>query len=156
MRLNNKLKNIISAIFLIAALALVFVYRTRVDQIPQKTKVESNTAQVQVPVVQEKTVPQKTVEQNHFTLIINKQKLVINFKTNDILYNVLVTEQKKGEISMSGKIYSGMGFFVDQIGDLKDGTNGKHLIFYVNSEQAPVGVSTYRLKNNDTIEWKLN
>ena len=52
------------------------------------------------------------------------------------------------------KEFSGMGFFVSAIGDLKENST-KHLIYFVNGKSPTVGVSSYQPKNNDVVEWQL-
>lgn len=71
------------------------------------------------------------------------------------LYDALVEAKENGALSFSGKEYSGLGFFVSDIGTLHQ-TAGTNMIYYINSKEASVGVSAYILKDGDVIEWKLN
>lgn len=52
------------------------------------------------------------------------------------------------------KEYS-FGNLVESIEGVKNGTDNKYWIFYVNSEESKVGAGDYRLKPNDKIEWKF-
>lgn len=47
------------------------------------------------------------------------------------------------------------GPFVESIGGLAGGANGKYWLFYVNGAQAAVGADSYVTKAGDKIEWKL-
>ena len=78
----------------------------------------------------------------------------VKFAPNTLLYDALVQEEKEGRIDFSGKMYPNLGFFVTDIGTLHSG-NGKNLIYYINGKEAAVGVSSYKLKDGDIIEWKL-
>src|SRR3989344_4658193 len=78
----------------------------------------------------------------------------VEFTPSTFLYDALLQEKNKGKIDFSGKNYPGLGFFVTDIGTLHSG-KGKNLIYYINSKEATVGVSSYALKDGDVIEWKL-
>ena len=62
--------------------------------------------------------------------------------------------REAGTLSFAGKNYPILGFFVTDIGDLH-ATGGENLFYYINGEEALVGVSTLSLKDGDVIEWKL-
>jgi hypothetical protein len=50
---------------------------------------------------------------------------------------------------------SSYGPYVDSIGGVKGGTDGKYWTFYINGEAATVGAGAYITKEGDTIEWKF-
>ena len=50
---------------------------------------------------------------------------------------------------------SSYGPYVDSIGGVKGGTDGKYWMFYVNGQQATVGANDYVTKAGDTIQWKF-
>jgi hypothetical protein len=70
------------------------------------------------------------------------------------LYDTLLSAQKEGMISFSGKNYPGLGFFITEIESMRN-ENGKYLFYYINNQEASVGVSVYLPKDGDIIEWKL-
>jgi len=74
--------------------------------------------------------------------------------TGGSLLSILADAQKRGEIVFSGKEYSGLGFFVTEIGSLKQ-QDGKYLMYSINGKEASVGVSLYIPKNGDVIVWEL-
>ena len=78
----------------------------------------------------------------------------IHLQPNVIFYDALVRAKNAGNITFSGRTYTGLGFFVTDIGTLHSG-NGKSLIYYINGKEASVGVSSYTLKDGDVIKWKL-
>lgn len=49
--------------------------------------------------------------------------------------------------------FAGLGVFIDEINGKKSG-NGGYWIYSVNGVEANVGVSNYKIKNNDVISWK--
>lgn len=88
-------------------------------------------------------------------------------ETPDLTYDVLVPEgstvfdlmikadSQYDDFSFKGREFSGLGFFVEQINGLaQDKEKGFYWIYYVNGKKAPVGISQYKLKNNDIITWK--
>ena len=48
-----------------------------------------------------------------------------------------------------------LGEYATSINGVKNGTDSKYWIMYVNGEMSSVGASTYVTTSNDTIEWKL-
>jgi len=82
--------------------------------------------------------------------------VVFNLATRDgaTLYDVMENERRAGTLSFSGREYPGLGFFVTEIGSFREG-NGKYLVYYVNGEQASVGISSYVVREGDVIEWRL-
>jgi hypothetical protein len=74
--------------------------------------------------------------------------------TGGSLLSILTDVQKRGEITFSGKEYTGLGFFVTELGSLKEG-DGKHLMYSINGKEASVGVSNYIPKTGDTVLWEL-
>lgn len=63
--------------------------------------------------------------------------------------------RKDYPFTFSGKEYSGLGFFVEEINGVKNNTQeGRYWIYYINGKKAQVGISSYILKPNDIIMWK--
>ncbi len=89
------------------------------------------------------------------TVVAGETKVGIPYVENETFYSTLVSAQKSGLVTFAGREYSGLGFFVSDIGDLHM-TPGKNLLYYINGKEASVGVSTYIPKNGDVVEWRLN
>jgi hypothetical protein len=51
--------------------------------------------------------------------------------------------------------YPGLGELVTQIGDLKNGFEGKYWQFWINGAYSQVGASSYKPRAGDMIEWKF-
>lgn len=66
---------------------------------------------------------------------------------------LLREEAEEDGFAFVEKEYAGMGILVEQIGDQKNGTDGKYWMYTVNGALAPVGAHAYTLKPNDVIEW---
>src|SRR3989338_10253018 len=98
-----------------------------------------------------------TIEQltNQVTVRVDDKDYQTNFVSSTTVYDLMTKLKSKDEISFSGKEYSGMGFFVDEINGVKnDNLFGKYWIYYINGESAQVGISNYIIKRDDLIEWK--
>ena len=120
---------------------------------------ENQKTQTVNPII-EKTAEQKkenkknTEDTESITILAGDTTVQLLFTSNTLFYDALVREKELGKIEFSGKNYPGLGFFVTDIGTLHAGA-GKDLLYYVNGKEATVGVSAYRLKDSDIIEWKL-
>lgn len=90
----------------------------------------------------------------NITIIAGEEKIKLSATADTLLYNALIQAKNDGIFKFSGKNYPGLGFFVTEIGTLQAG-DGKNLFYYINGKKATVGVSSYLLKDNDVIEWKL-
>lgn len=53
------------------------------------------------------------------------------------------------------KEYAGLGSLVEQIGEYKNGTDGKYWQYYINNILAPVGASAYEVRWGDSVVWKF-
>ncbi|MDD4901172.1 MAG: DUF4430 domain-containing protein [Patescibacteria group bacterium] len=70
------------------------------------------------------------------------------------VYDLMAALQQEKKINFQGQNYPGLGFFVTEINGIKNNPLGENWIYYVNGQPAKVGVSYYKLKNNDIVEWK--
>lgn len=113
---------------------------------------------VEKPISQTVSVPKKKdavtgpaiVET--FSLTAGTAKLSLSV-TGGSLLSILTSAKKRGEIALLGKEYTGLGFFVTEIGSLQQ-TEGKYLMYSINGKEASVGVSGYIPKNGDTVIWE--
>ena len=108
--------------------------------------------------VKERTQIEKTDSVNKDEMsarvLAGETNLNLQFTQNTTFYDALMRAKNTGKITLHGKNYPGLGFFVTDIGSLHSG-NGKSLLYYINGKQASVGVSSCILKDGDIIEWKL-
>ncbi len=89
-------------------------------------------------------------------IIIFDKKIEFSFKEGDSLFDVMSELKNSGQISFDGKEFNTMGFFVEEINGFKQlPRERKYWHYYVNNIEASVGISNYKLKNNDSIHWKL-
>lgn len=52
------------------------------------------------------------------------------------------------------KKYS-FGTIAESIDGIKNGSNKKYWIYFVNGNESKIGADSYKIKNGDTIEWKF-
>lgn len=74
--------------------------------------------------------------------------------TGGSLFMILSAEKERGAITFAGKEYPALGFFVTELGTLREG-NGKHLMYTINGTEASVGVSSYVPTTGDVVVWEL-
>ena len=99
----------------------------------------------------EKTSDVKLV--NNISVLIGDDSFDINFIPDQSLYEI-ISAPSDNVLSIAGKNYSGLGFYVTNIGNLYSG-NGKNLMYSINGKEASVGVSSYIPKDGDVIVWEL-
>jgi len=104
------------------------------------------------PAIEEQLTALKNTE--NITLILGEEIINLSFAPETFFYDALMEASNAGNLTFEGKNYPGLGFFITDIGPLHSG-NGKYLLYYINGKEATVGVSAYKLKNGDIIEWKL-
>lgn len=114
---------------------------------PQKI-IESQSATTTKPAKTE------TEEKIKATMLIDGVKHETEIKAGSSVYDLMNLLKSQNKINFSGKNYSGLGFFVEEINSLKNNPAGKNWLYYVNGKPAQVGVSNYIIKANDIIEWK--
>ncbi len=86
---------------------------------------------------------------------IEDKEYEINIKPNISAYEAMNTLRESGRISFSTKNFSGLGQFVEEINGIKNSPNtGFYWTFYINNQEAKVGISNYIIKPNDLITWK--
>lgn len=113
----------------------------------------------------EKTVQPEKIEQPpvisapaeekiNVAIIISGVKYEAAIKPGSSVYDLMNLLKAENKINFSGKDYASLGFFVEEINGLKNNPAGENWIYYVNGQPAQVGVSYYKLKAGDTIEWR--
>jgi len=94
------------------------------------------------------------ISENTLNLITGDIDTTLKFTEGQTFYEILQNEENIKLISFDGKEYSGLGFFVTDIGNLHS-KNGGFLVYYINGKEASVGVSSYIPQNGDIVLWKL-
>lgn len=107
-----------------------------------------------------KSIPgmEKTIEDaktDSITLKVGELNIKLGILPGQTLYEILLAENNKKLVTFKGKEYTGMGFFVTDIGDLHE-ERSKYLMYYINGVEASEGISVYIPKSGDIVEWKLN
>jgi len=88
------------------------------------------------------------------SLIVFDKKYEIAIGRDNSVYKTMDNLQKLEDFSFSYKEYPSLGIFINKINDI-EGSRGKYWIYYVNGQEAQVGVSKYILKDGDIISWEL-
>lgn len=99
------------------------------------------------------------VQQNPVTATfkVNEEEYTVKTTTNASVLNLMqnLSASSIKPFSFSGQEYAGLGFFVDEINGVKnDASANKYWLYYINGENATVGISEYIVKPNDIIQWK--
>lgn len=78
-----------------------------------------------------------------------------NFQ-NRSLWSVMQEVFEENNIYIDYQDYGGdLGVFIKQIGDKKNGQDGKYWQYLINGEYAKAGVSNYKVRAGDVILWKF-
>jgi len=92
----------------------------------------------------------------NYDLILGSKKINGLFEKGDSLYDSLLRMKKKDLIDFEEKNFSGLGSYIYSINGISENKKeGEYWIYYVNGQQANVGVSNYLLKEKDEIRWQL-
>lgn len=158
--MTHKQRAIVSVLCLIVAGGLLFFYQSKpTPQLQNKAEnqnvVEPTPLAVETP--EPKEIKQEIKKENNssINLVFGSDNLDLQFKAGSSLFEVLRQAAADKKLTLVSKEYPPMGFFVTQIGNLKDGDQGKHLFYYINGVEASIGVSNYIPQDKDVIEWKL-
>ena len=120
------------------------IENTNLQARPVNLKIENTNLQAR---------PVNLIE-NFVTLNVLDQSYQIEIKKGDSVYDAMQTLNNLiDSFSFEAKEYPGLGIFINEINGIK-GKSGAYWIYYVNEEEAFVGVSQYILKDGDSILWK--
>lgn len=120
---------------------------------PLSSEQTQNPAPPSTPTPEKENAVATSVFSETFRLTAGDTTLSLQV-TEGSLLAILTLAKEHGEIAFSGKDYPGLGFFVTELGSLKEG-NGKHLMYSINGKEASVGVSLYIPKAGDSVVWEL-
>lgn len=100
--------------------------------------------------------PKEISETIPITLIISDTPYQTQASPNSTAYQVMDALRQENKISFSTKNFSGLGHFVQEINSIKNSpSTGFYWTFYINNQEAKVGISNYIVKPNDTLTWKF-
>lgn len=146
-------KNKIIFIIIIIAISAGFIF-LRLH--PLENIKKGNLSQ-QIEQIPEKNTPtpaeQKNKVETKIFLEVNETKYETNTETPISIYDFMKKLQSENKITFSGKYYSGMGEFVEEINGIKN-SDGNYWIYYVNSQKANIGISNYKVNSGDIVSWK--
>ena len=101
---------------------------------------------------QEKNTPENQVSA---ALIVGDKKYETSVPENSSVYDLMEKLQKESDFRFSGKNYPELGFFVEEINGKKNNPqNSQYWIYYINGQEANLGVSAMKVKQGDIITWK--
>lgn len=89
------------------------------------------------------------------TLVVEGASHDLQAPLSSSVYDVMSRAQAAGIMEFSGKEFSGIGYFVEEINGKREDLKGRHFwILYMNGQKAKAGVSSLVVNNQDIIEWK--
>lgn len=102
------------------------------------------------------TAAQPQPETIPVTLTIENATFQIQVAPNATVYEAMLALQQENKISFSVKNFSGLGYFVQEINGIKNNPRtGFYWTYYINNEEAKLGISNYHVKPNDLITWRF-
>lgn len=104
--------------------------------------------------------PTPTSEQNQNQTFVIEQKInYAGLKPEETTNNQVTEDQSALDLLNKTKSIeikeSSYGKLVDSIEGVKNNTDSKYWLYYINGEPASVGAADYMLKQNDKIEWRF-
>lgn len=157
----------IGLIFLITSIIIIFSFLSLNGEDKDISLFESiiEVDNLPVPISKEESNTKISIEPNIEKKIItdNEKYISVILTVFDKSYPVKIQEKssvyeamkniKDDTFSFNGIKHSGLGYFVNEINGVK-GESGKYWFYYVNGEEASIGISNYILKDGDIISWK--
>jgi len=101
------------------------------------------------PQSSEQTAP---VDFLHASLVIGEKTYDLPFGEGETLYQAMARLRDSGAIAIEGKIFSGIGFFIEGLNGQRNG-NGKYWVYSINGAKATLGAEGYRPKAGDRVVW---
>lgn len=148
-KINNKI-SVLALLFLLVVFFSIFILKevSNIEYFIQPVTYVEESEVVNI----RNNIDDKKLE-NFVILDVLDQSYQIQIKEGDTVYNAMQSlDDINKSFSFGGKKYIGLGFFVNTINGIK-GSSGLYWIYYVNGEEASVGVSKYILKSGDIITW---
>lgn len=150
--------NILIVFFLISLLAFILSLLLP-NNTPNELLKNENTETAKSPLT--KTPDQLPTEKPRadtnsptINLIAGDLDIKLEFTLGQTLYEIFTSEKNKNLVNIKAREYTGIGFFIEEIGSVKQG-NGKYVMYSINGVEASVGVSAYKPKINDVILFEL-
>lgn len=69
------------------------------------------------------------------------------------VYDFMDKLRSEGKMNFTEKEYTGMGKFIESINGIQN-SSSQFWIYYVNGQEAQVGVSNYKINTGDILSWK--
>ena len=88
----------------------------------------------------------------HASLVVGATPYDLRFRAGETLYQAMQRLQASGALTIEGKDFSGIGFFIDGLNGVMNGS-GKYWVYTINGVKASVGVEGYRPNAGDTLVW---
>ncbi len=159
-----QIKSIYIATLIILIVSIIFIIYSKdshhyyIHPVTKNTKVENKI--ISKPEEHKSKTPVESTfeDKNLKEVVILKvlgQTYTAPFTEGDSVYSVMqkIENNKTNNFVFTSKSYSGLGEFINSINGVS-GTAGHYWVYFVNNEEASVGVSTYVLHTGDTITWK--
>jgi len=122
-----------------------------------QTQNNSNTTALQNSPQPGQTALATTTVKINTTIIAGNHTYPLAVSPSTTVYKAMQLLQidSRQPFSFSTKEYPGMGYFVDEINNIKNNNQmNEYWIYYINGQSAQMGISNYIIKNNDIITWK--
>ena len=88
------------------------------------------------------------------SLSVNGQTYQTEVPAGATVYDMLALLASTTKLTFHASLFSGIGYFVDEINGVKNTLN-TYWFYYINNASADVGISSYVLKPDDNITWKF-
>jgi len=158
---KNQNKIIIIFTFAIIFLSVFYYFENKTIDIKSNVKMEprSEILEDKISEIEDELKENKDSrvieEKETVSIIVLDKSYQIEIKNNETVYLAMKRlKEKDSNFSFNGKLYPSLGFFVDEINGAKNSL-GSYWLYYVNGQEASIGISEYKLQNGDIISWKL-
>jgi hypothetical protein len=120
-----------------------------------KTKLKENISPI--PEVREGAHEANPIflSENQVTINVLGNNYSVSIEEGESVFEVMqkLADYQESNFSFEYKNYPSLGIFIEKINGV-NGKSGAYWIYYINDEEAKVGVSKQILKSGDVITWK--
>lgn len=88
-------------------------------------------------------------------LLVEGIRYEVSVASGSNVYDVMVQAQEDSILHFKGSEFSRLGILIEEINGIRQNSRtGEYWIYYINGRMAKIGVSGYKLQENDVISWR--
>lgn len=148
-------KILLTAGIILVTIATIFALRNT-SHIQETTPLQEETAsttQETVSIPTENQVSDKKIEPESTPQPEPKRAYLLSIASDTTVLKAMMELSTSSEFTFSGQEFPGLGFFVEEIGGLKN-ADGFYWTLFIDGKPSALGVSSARVTPASRVEWR--